>query len=64
MERLLKSSKFWAAVVGLVVVILTEIAGVSEETAKQIQVAVLTLIGIFIGGTAIEDAAKKLKTGK
>lgn len=64
MNRLLKSSKFWAAVLGLAVVILVEALGVNEEAAGQIQAAVLTLIGLFIGATAIEDAAKKLKGGK
>lgn len=64
MQRLLKSSKFWAAVLALLVVVAVQGFNVSEEAANQISAAVLVLIGIFIGGTALEDVARNLAVAK
>ena len=52
--ELLKSRKFWAALVGLLVVFLGERGGL---TPQQITDAMIVLI-TFIGGVAVENVAK------
>ena len=59
LKGLLSSRKFWAALVGVLAVVLVQ-CGVSEEKANTISVAIMTLAGLYIGGTAVEDAANKL----
>jgi len=59
LKGLLSSRKFWAALVGLLAIVLVQ-CGVSEEKANTISVAIMTLAGLYIGGTAVEDAANKL----
>ena len=53
---LLKSRKFWAAVVGLVVAVLGERAGVDIEAL----VASVAVIAAYIIGTALEDGLARL----
>jgi hypothetical protein len=64
---LLKSRKFLAAAGAVVVILGVALKGWNEETsmalAERIINAVLVLAGLFIGGTAIEDAAAKLRGG-
>ena len=52
--EMLKSRKFWAAVVGLVVVFAGDRAGVSPEALLQ---SVVVVVG-YILGTALESLAK------
>lgn len=61
--RLLRSSKFWAAVIALVVdSILAQVP--AFEPVRTELIAVLTfLAGTYIVGTAIEDAAAKRNGG-
>jgi hypothetical protein len=59
LKGLLSSRKFWAALVGVLAIVLVQ-CGVSEEKANTISVAIMTLVGLYIGGTAVEDAANKL----
>ncbi len=59
LKGLLSSRKFWTALVGVLAVVLVQ-CGVSEEKANTISVAIMTLAGLYIGGTAVEDAANKL----
>ncbi len=61
MGRLLQSSKFWAAIIGIVGVVLVQLLNVPEDMALKIQAAIVTLVGLFIGGTALEDVAKNLR---
>lgn len=62
--KLLKSRKFVAALGTAVVTVGVLVAGWNEvvamEVANQITEAVLVLAGLFIAGTAIEDAAQKI----
>lgn len=55
MNGLLKSRKFWLAVVGVVQVIVLDALGVAPE----IWAAIEALIVVLIGTIAIEDAAAK-----
>lgn len=59
---LLKSRKFIAAVIGIIVVISVHY-GVDEGKAKSIADWVAALIMAYIGGTALEDAAAKRANG-
>lgn len=59
---LLRSRKFLAAVLGVVVVIAVHF-GVDEAKAKQIADWVGVLLAAYIGGTALEDAAGKRANG-
>jgi hypothetical protein len=59
---MLHSRKFWAALLGVVGVILTEV-NAKPETAHVISFAIVTLASFFIGGTAHEDAAEKKAQG-
>jgi hypothetical protein len=52
--ELLKSRKFWAAFVGLLVVFVGDRGGL---TPAQIQDAIIVLV-TFIGGVAVENVAK------
>ena len=51
---LLKSRKFWAAIVGLVVIFLGDRAGVAQD---QLTAAVATIVA-YILGTALEDGLR------
>lgn len=62
MQALLKSRKFWAAIVGVVGVVLAQY-GVPEERVNEVTLAIVTLITAVIGGTAWEDAAQKKAGG-
>ena len=60
LKRLLKSSKFWAAVVGVVSVALVQGLGMDEGSAATISKAILTVVGLYIAGTTAEDFADKI----
>jgi len=63
-SRLLKSSKFWAAVLALLVIIAVQGFNVPEETAEKISKGAMVLVGLFIGGTTLEDVACNFAVGK
>ncbi len=52
---LLKSRKFWAAILGIVGVILTDLLGLDPDTAELITQAIMAIVGTYIIGTALED---------
>lgn len=56
---MLKSRKFRAMLLGIGTVLLVQYLGLDEAQAQQVMLAVLGLVGSFIGGTAWEDAAEK-----
>jgi len=64
MKRLLNSSKFWAVIIGIVGVMLTHFVGLSPEQIESANALIVTLVGIFIGGTVAEDVAEKLRGKK
>jgi len=64
MKRLLKSSKFWAVIIGIVGVFLTHLVGLAPEQIESANALIVTLVGIFIGGTVAEDVAEKLRGKK
>ncbi len=55
LKSLLTSRKFWAAIVGLVVIILKAYQPTLPFTADQITAFVVVIVG-YILGTAIQDA--------
>ena len=55
MNGLLKSRKFWLAVVGVVQIVVLNYFGVPEDIWQ----AIAALIGVVIAGIAIEDAGTK-----
>lgn len=67
MKRLLQSSKFWVALGSLVAAVLVTL-GFGDERADQTAELVVGLLKwfgtVWIGATAVEDAAKHLAAGK
>ena len=55
MASLLRSRKFWLAVVGIVQVLALDYFGVPEDIWQ----AIAALIGVLIAGIALEDAGEK-----
>jgi hypothetical protein len=55
LASLLKSRKFWLAVVGVVEVLVLDYLGVPSDIWQ----AIAALIGVVIAGIAIEDAGAK-----
>jgi arginine exporter protein ArgO len=55
MSSLLKSRKFWLAVVGVIQTVVLHYV----EVPQDIWIAIDLLIGVVIAGIAIEDAAEK-----
>ena len=55
---LLKSRKFWAAILGVVGVLLVEVAGLSAESAELVTQAIMAIIATYILGTALEDGLR------
>ena len=55
MASLLKSRKFWLAIVGIVQILALDYLGVPENIWQ----AIAALIGVVIAGIAIEDAGAK-----
>jgi len=62
-KSLLKSRKFWVAVVGLGGVILTESFGWDEASVSTLSTAIVTIVGVLIAAIAVEDAAEKHGNG-
>jgi uncharacterized ion transporter superfamily protein YfcC len=54
MANVLKSRKFWAAMVGLAAVFVGNRAGVSPD---QLTAAIVVIVS-YIGGTALEDGMR------
>ena len=55
MLGLLKSRKFWLAVVGIVEILVLDYLGVPADIWQ----AIAALIGVVIAGIAVEDAGEK-----
>jgi len=66
-KKLLASRKFLTCLAGLVVVVGVLLSGWDEahaaEIAEKIVNTIMLFVGLFVGGTALEDAAAKLKNG-
>ena len=62
LKKLLGSRKFVAALVAVVAALVTVIfkTDVSPELQAKIVTGALTLLGLYVAGTAVEDAAAKL----
>lgn len=52
---LLKSRKFWAAVLGVATVTLVQLNVVSQESADALSAAITIILSVFILGTGLED---------
>ena len=61
LSRLFKSRKFITAVAAIIVDVLI-VLNVDPALADKLVIAVTTLAGLFIAGTALEDAAEKNHT--
>ena len=59
--ELLKSKRFWSAVVGLVIIIFASINPDLEQHLNSIQDGVIALIGVLIGGFTLVDAIQAFK---
>lgn len=67
MQRLLKSSKFWTAVVAFVtnvsLLVVKSFFPEAEAFVSELMVSVTVLAGVIIGAIAFEDAAEKSAGG-
>ena len=52
---LLKSRKFWAASLGVIMVSLVQLNVVDQEAANKLSEAIMVILGLFILGTGLED---------
>ena len=59
MPEKLKSRKFWMAIGGVLLVVLTDWLKLSPEMADGIVNAVVTILVAYLGGQSIVDAAKE-----
>jgi len=57
-KQLLGSRKFWAAILGVVGVLLVDVAGLSPESAELVTNAIMAIIAAYILGTAVEDGLR------
>lgn len=55
LRRLIQSSKFWVALMGVMGTVLIQGVGMEPETASAVTKAILALAGAYILGTSIED---------
>jgi hypothetical protein len=59
--ELLKSKRFWSAVVGLVAIIITAYVPELRAQIDVIVPGILGIIGILIGGYSVEQAAQSAR---
>lgn len=51
-----RSKRFWSAVLGLVMMVLIHFEPRLADNAEQLTASVLIIIGLLVGGYAVEDA--------
>ena len=62
LKRLFASSKGWAMMVALTNLTLINLVGMDPDVARTLSIAVITLSGLYIVGTAYEDGKKGHQT--
>ena len=62
LKRLINSSKFWVALMGMVSIVLVQGLNVTPETASAVTKAILALASAYIIGTSIEDTTGRNDT--
>ena len=62
MINFLKSKKFAITLSGIIVVILVNVVGVTEEAAKEITIAIMGILAAFNIGQGVADGLSKGKT--
>lgn len=63
MNNLLHDQRFWAGLVGLIVIVVSSLHPELEDNLDHIAPAVVGIIGTMIGGFSLEHAAAKHKPG-
>ena len=63
-RRILSSSKGIVALGALLLVVLTQTLGLAEPMASTIVTSTLTLAGLYIVGTAVDDHGSKRPGGR
>jgi len=53
-KELMKSRKFWASIVGLLV----SVGLISVDAEQELVNAVLVIVTVYVGGTGLEDIGK------
>jgi hypothetical protein len=61
---LFKSRKWWAMVVGLVMMAIVHFVPDLAENADQLTESILIVVGLLIGGYALEDSAVAFRSGE
>lgn len=62
MANFFKSKKFTITISGIIVVILVNVVGVSEQAAKEISIAIIGILAAFNIGQGVADGLSKGKT--
>lgn len=58
---LLQSKRFWSAVVGLIVIVVSALNPDLREHLDVIAPSVVTIIGVLVGGYTLEQTAQSWK---
>jgi hypothetical protein len=59
--ELLKSKRFWSAIVGLIAIVVTAFVPALQPHIDVIVPAILGIVGILIGGYTVEETASAVR---
>lgn len=54
---LLKSRRFWTALIGIVVLVITQLNAEAGGTLGRLQEEIVSIVGLLLGGYIVEDLA-------
>lgn len=60
----LQSRKFWATLIGLILMVVTAIANKQPIDVNTLVNGIVVLVGIYVGATALEDGLTKHNAGQ
>lgn len=58
--KLMKSKRFWTLILGLIIMIVTEVSPQWGIDLRNQQTSILAVVGLAIGGYSLQDTAREL----